>query len=104
VTIEAIVALHEPPLTRAEAEAVVHRFWRRARKADGDGCWTWTGKPTKSGHCRASIGRRKVMLAHRLSYIMHVGPLGPDECSLHRCDNPPCIRPSHLFKGNRGDA
>lgn len=44
------------------------------------------------------------MLAHRLSYIMHVGPLGPDECSLHRCDNPPCIRPSHLFKGNRGDA
>jgi len=100
---ELVAQLHTPPLSTAEAEAVVRRFWQRVRKAEGDGCWTFTAKPQKSGHCRASIGRRRTMLAHRLSLLLHTGELASDECSLHTCDNPPCIRPSHLFKGDRGD-
>jgi hypothetical protein len=30
-------------------------------------------------------------------------PLGPDECALHRCDNPPCVREDHLFAGSKAD-
>jgi hypothetical protein len=101
--LQRVAALHHPPLSLAEALVVAERFWAKVVRADGDGCWTYTGKPMKSGHCRAGIGRRQAMLAHRLAYVLLVGPLSAAECALHRCDNPPCIRPEHLFSGTQGD-
>lgn len=62
-------------------------------------CWEWQGPRTSQGYGQfKSFGEQ---LAHRVSFILHIGPLPKDACVLHRCDNPPCVNPEHFFLGNR---
>lgn len=68
------------------------------------GCLEWQGCLNSAGYGTIGIGSRtdgtrKTMLVHRLSYILFVGLLSNDLSVLHHCDNPPCLRPEHLFKG-----
>lgn len=68
-------------------------------------CWEWMRSRTASGYgefSAVSHGRRAHGLAHRLALELRLGrPLGPGMCALHRCDNPPCCNPAHLFEGTR---
>ncbi len=47
--------------------------------------------------------RRPNLLAHRVSWELHNGPIEGEQCVLHHCDRPCCVRPSHLFLGTRAD-
>lgn len=67
-----------------------------------DECWTWTGRPNSGGYGTLRVGGVSTP-AHRASYETYVGPIPAGLKVLHRCDNPPCIRPSHLFLGTRAD-
>ena len=62
----------------------------------GDGCWGWSA-------CTNSLGYGHVAkrYAHRVAYELFIGPIphGMEVC--HRCDNPPCTNPAHLFLGTR---
>lgn len=75
------------------------RFWSNVDTSGGpDACWPWMGTRSKTGYGQIGIDGRHE-LAHRYSFMIHHGPLGPDEQTLHKCDFPPCCNPRHLFKG-----
>lgn len=84
-------------------ETLVDRFWSFVQKTD-DGCWTWTGARAEFGYGVISDrATRRHLRAHRLSWEIAYGLVPLGMLVLHRCDNPPCVRPDHLFLGDHAD-
>jgi HNH endonuclease len=72
------------------------RFWEKVEKADG--CWSWLGSRGPKGYGQLWSGGT-FLRAHRVSWMLHVGPIPDGMWVLHHCDNPPCVRPGHLYLG-----
>ena len=78
----------------------IRRFWSYVTKTDD--CWPWTGSIHNTGYGRMKAKHKQVFV-HRVSWEMSNGPIPNGMFVLHRCDNPPCVRPDHLFLGTKGD-
>lgn len=70
------------------------------------GCWRWLGTKTKLGYGRKAIGPRgnsKTWLTHRLAYFAFVGDFDFRLNINHKCHNPSCCNPDHLYVGTQAD-
>lgn len=76
------------------------RFWSKVLNTST--CWLWVGSIGKNGYGIFSL-RYKNVYAHRVAWVSMYGDIPEGMCVLHRCDNPRCCRPAHLFLGTHAD-
>ena len=86
-------------------EKAIEQFWSNIDKngpvlnTELGACWLWKGPYSKGGYGKAFISKfPRVRGAHRLAYLLSNGDSELD--ALHKCDNPPCCNPSHLYGGD----
>lgn len=82
------------------------RFWRFVTCDIATRCWLWTGTKDRKGYGKLQVGtyhEPHKVTAPRFSFEMHHGPIPEGMHVLHRCDNPTCVSPDHLFAGSAGD-
>lgn len=77
-------------------------FWSHVEKVDG-GCWLWQGARSRGYGAFESRELGGMLRTHRLSWTIVHGPIPNGLYVLHRCDNPPCCNPDHLFLGTNQD-
>lgn len=89
--------------TLSTAEVLLNRFWSKVDIKGPGECWLWKAcKRDRRGYGGFKLNS-KLQMAHRVSWKFHNGPIPKGKLVLHKCDNPRCVNPNHLYIGTQSD-
>lgn len=100
-----------PDLTEDKRETRLHglkeRFRSKTDRREPDECWEWQGKIGTHDYGELSYRNHRTLLAHRLSYLLNIGPIPEDPKDIimvcHSCHSKPCVNPAHLHLGTNSE-
>jgi len=87
---------------KAHVSKVIERFEAKYIPEPNSGCWIWLGTMSNRSRAMVTVGRKKTTAA-RVAYQLFRGVFPQQLHVLHRCDNPLCVNPGHLWLGTHSD-
>lgn len=77
----------------------VDRFWKKVDRRSNDECWPWLAALDSHGYGQVGF-KRTTLRSHRVAFHLFFGPFALELSCCHKCDNPKCCNPFHLFLGS----
>lgn len=74
-------------------------FWKNVSRGEPNECWEWQRSCTRDGYGQTTLHGKR-WSTHRLAFFLSTGK-HPERLVLHKCDNPPCCNPAHLYEGDQ---
>jgi hypothetical protein len=94
-------ASHKRGPKRRSRAALSEAFWGKVKRGSPEECWPWKGARNPAGYGKILVDGVHID-THRVAYMLAVGPIG-ELLVCHKCDNPPCCNPQHLWLGTCSD-